>query len=95
MDFFLRDIDGYSRSIAETEKINVYEQLNLTNREEEILTLLLNGSSPKEIAYTLKISFDAVRFHQKNLYRKLGIQSIAELFARFSSFSIEKKDPST
>jgi len=92
---FLRDMDEYSVPYAETEKLNVYEQLNLTKREEEILTLLLSGIAPKEIAYTLKISFDTVRFHQKNLYRKLGIQSIAELFARFSSFPSGKKDLSS
>ena len=92
---FLRDMDEYSVPYAETEKLNVYEKLNLTKREEEILTLLLSGAAPKEIAYTLKISFDTVRFHQKNLYRKLGIQSIAELFARFSSFPSGKKNLSS
>ena len=80
---YLRDMDEYSRPIKETEELNVKESLNLTPREEEVFTLLLNGIAPKEIAYTLKISYDTVNFHQKNLYRKLGIQSRAELFARF------------
>ena len=61
----------------------IKESLNLTPREEEIFVLLLKGIAPKEIAYTLKISYDTVNFHQKNLYRKLGIQSRAELFARY------------
>ena len=81
----LRDMEEYSGSIAKTEELNIKEQLNLTDREEEIFTLLLSGAAPKEIAYTLKISYDTVRFHQKNLYRKLGIQSRAELFARYMS----------
>ena len=82
---YLRDMEEYSRPFAETEKLNDKEQLHLTPREEEIFTMLLGGSAPKEIAYTLKISYDTVHFHQKNLYRKLGIQSRAELFARYSS----------
>ncbi len=46
--------------------------------------MLLAGRAPKEIAFTLKVSYYTVLFHQKNLYRKLGIQSRAELFARYS-----------
>jgi len=65
--------------------INVKDQLNLTIREHEIFTMLLAGMAPKEIAYTLKVSYDTVLFHMKNLYRKLGIQSRAELFAKYSS----------
>ena len=80
---YLKDMEEYSRPLAETEELNVSEILNLTAREEEIFTMLLSGSAPKEIAYTLKISYDTVNFHQKNLYRKLGIQSRAELFARY------------
>ena len=81
----IKALDGkYAAPFAEAEKLNTSEQLGLTPREEEIFTLLLQGSAPKEIAYTLKISYDTVHFHQKNLYRKLNIQSRAELFARFA-----------
>ena len=85
----LRDLKEYSRPFAQTEELNLKEQLNLTSREEEIFTMLLRGSAPKEIAYTLKISYDTVHFHQKNLYRKLKVQSRAELFARYSSTQID------
>ena len=60
-----------------------FDRLNLTGREQEILTFLLKGTAPKEIAYNLKISYATVIFHTNNLYRKLGIQSRAELFAKF------------
>jgi DNA-binding CsgD family transcriptional regulator len=79
----LRDIEEYTQPLAETEKINIKDDLNLTAREHELLTLLLKGLAPKEIAYTLKVSYHTVSFHRVNLYRKLGIQSRAELFARF------------
>ncbi|MCL2008149.1 MAG: helix-turn-helix transcriptional regulator [Treponema sp.] len=80
---YLKDIEEYSKPLAETAELKAREHLNLTAREEEIFTMLLSGSAPKEIAYTLKISYDTVNFHQKNLYRKLDIQSRAELFARY------------
>jgi len=86
----LRDLQEYSSPFAETEELNLKEHLNLTPREEEIFTMLLRGSAPKEIAYTLKISYDTVHFHQKNLYRKLKVQSRAELFALYSSMVSSK-----
>jgi len=81
---YLRDMEEYVVPFAQTEAINAQNHLDLTPREEEIFTMLLAGKAPKEIAYTLKISYYTVLFHQKNLYRKLGIQSRAELFARYN-----------
>ena len=86
---YLRDMEEYSKPLAETEELNAKDNLNLTPREKEVFTMLLNGKAPKEIAFTLKVSYDTVCFHQKNLYRKLGIQSRAELFARYSSVRAE------
>jgi len=87
---YLRDMEQYSKSLAETQAQTKKEKLNLTVREEEILTMLLGGSAPKEIAFILKISYDTTRFHQKNLYRKLGIKSIQELFTRYGVESAVK-----
>ncbi|MCL2481099.1 MAG: helix-turn-helix transcriptional regulator [Spirochaetaceae bacterium] len=89
---YLRDMEQYSKHFAETEARSAKEQLNLTVREEEVLTMLLGGNSPKEIAFILKISFDTVRFHQKNLYRKLEINSIHELFSKYAVIPTEKID---
>jgi len=79
----LRDMAEYSASLSKVKIINTKDKLNLTDREQEMFTLLLSGASPKEIAYNLKISYHTVNFHIKNLYRKLGIRSRAELFAGY------------
>ena len=63
------------------------EENGLTNREQEIFTMLLNGVSPKEMGYKLKISSHTVAFHRSNLYRKLGVGSITEFFAKYVSES--------
>ena len=55
----------------------------LTTREQEICKLLLEGIAPKEIAYKLNISYGTILTHQRNLYRKLGVKSIQELFAKY------------
>jgi len=84
---YLRDMAEYSNSLSEVETIDANDNLYLTSREQEVFTMLLTGIAPKEIAYTLKISYDTVLYHQKKLYRKLGIQSRAELFSKYSSNS--------
>jgi len=59
------------------------EQKDLTPREQEILNMLLEGISPKEIAFKLNISYSTVDTHRSKLYRKLGVSSVHELFAKF------------
>ena len=54
---------------------------DLTDREQEVLKLLINGMSLKEIASSLCISYKTVDFHRGNIYRKFDIQSMQELFA--------------
>jgi DNA-binding CsgD family transcriptional regulator len=62
-----------------------FEGLNLTPREREVAALLLKGHALKQIAIDLDISPDTVKFHNKNLYKKLGISGRSQLFARFGA----------
>ena len=55
----------------------------LTDREGEIVGLLLKGHSAKSVAKALRISPGTVRNHMKKIYAKLGVSSQTELFARF------------
>jgi DNA-binding CsgD family transcriptional regulator len=55
----------------------------LSNREREIVTYVLQGHSTESIARHLDISPGTVKIHRKNIYRKLGISTQAELFASF------------
>ena len=59
------------------------EDFNLTEREKEILQLLMKGNSYKEIAGTLFISVETLNSHIKNIYRKLNVHSRSELAARY------------
>jgi len=63
------------------------EESGFTKREQEIFAMLLKGVSQKEIGYALKISPHTVAFHRSNLYRKLGVGSINEFFAKYVSKS--------
>ena len=50
----------------------------LTRRELEILELLAEGISNKEIATRLGISFETVRTHLGQIYEKLHVQGRTE-----------------
>jgi DNA-binding NarL/FixJ family response regulator len=51
----------------------------LTGRQREILQLLAEGKSAKEIATLLNISSRTVEFHKYRIMKDLGIKSAAEL----------------
>ncbi|MBC9033733.1 helix-turn-helix transcriptional regulator [Sphingomonas sp. JC676] len=53
----------------------------LTGRELEVCELLLQGCSSDTIALRLAISRHTVKDHRKQIFRKLGAGSLAELFA--------------
>lgn len=51
----------------------------LTPRQRDVLQLVAEGKSTKEISATLKISSKTVEFHRTGLMNELGLHSIAEL----------------
>jgi DNA-binding NarL/FixJ family response regulator len=51
----------------------------LSPREREVLQLLAEGHSTKEMASTLSISAKTVESHRKQMMDKLGMHSVAEL----------------
>jgi len=55
------------------------QKYNLTKRELEILKLITQALSNKEIAKELYISDQTVSVHRKNIMRKLGVSNIAGL----------------
>ena len=55
------------------------ESTRLTERQREILQLLAEGKSAKEIAAVLNISSRTVEFHKYHIMKDLGLKSTAEL----------------
>lgn len=52
--------------------------IELSEREYDILKLISNGLGYKKIASKLFISTDTVKYHTKNIYRKLNVNSQTE-----------------
>jgi LuxR family maltose regulon positive regulatory protein len=51
----------------------------VTRQEHRVLSYLIDGYTNKEIARALSLSESAVKFHLRNLFRKLGVRSRAAL----------------
>ncbi|HEX6099520.1 MAG TPA: response regulator transcription factor [Thermoanaerobaculia bacterium] len=51
----------------------------LTDREKEVLQLLAEGRSNKEVAALLEVGLSTVETHRGNLMQKLGLHSTAEI----------------
>ena len=54
----------------------------LTPREKEILRMLAEGRTAKEVGSRLNISHKTVGFHRNNVKRKLGVRKTVELIRR-------------
>ena len=54
------------------------DDVKLTKREKEILTLIVEGLSNKEIARRLFLSNSTIQFHVSNLLSKLGVSKRTE-----------------
>jgi len=52
--------------------------LNLTQREQEIVDLLVLGKSNKEMADQLCLSGDTIKAHLQHIFRKIGVSSRLE-----------------
>jgi len=72
-----RVLEGFLRLTSKSESAG--EHGSLTAREREIVQLLAESKSNKEIADVLKISVKTVQTHRATIMRKLGIGSIVEL----------------
>ncbi|MBL7732391.1 MAG: response regulator transcription factor [Chitinophagaceae bacterium] len=68
------------------------EQFNLTNRETEILDLLVKGNSYKMIADKTNVSIDTVKKHLQNIYHKLHVNCGTEAVAKALKHRIVNPD---
>jgi two-component system response regulator NreC len=78
-------VDDFRSRVKSTQRLPPFA--TLTPREKEVLKLLAEGNSVKEIACTLNLSVKTVEAHKFNLMRKLDIHNKAQLV----QYAIQKK----
>jgi DNA-binding NarL/FixJ family response regulator len=73
-------LEGYlDKSPREKEAEHEPENLRLTSRQREIVQLLAEGKSSKEVAAVLGLSVKTAETHRANIMRKLDCHSVTEL----------------
>jgi len=61
----------------------------LTQREREVFRLLVEGYTLRETAQQLGLKYSTVNTHMTGIYRKLGVNSRAELIIRYRDYDKE------
>lgn len=74
IDNFVKGKAKTSKPLAESEEIS-----QLTNREKQILELILDGKGNNDVAESLKISRRTAEVHRFNLMKKLNVKNLIEL----------------
>jgi DNA-binding NarL/FixJ family response regulator len=57
--------------------------VNLTDREEEVLSMLAKGYANKEIADKMAVSMSTIRTHLRHIFEKLHVRSRTEAVLKF------------
>lgn len=70
------------KMLKDKESKKVTTDFDLTLREKEILTCLVEGLSYKMTADTCAVSIDTINAHVKNIYKKLQVHSKSEAVAK-------------
>ena len=71
----LNMLSNTEQHFIKTEKTQTENEYNLTDRETEILTLLVDGLEYKEIAQKLGLSPNTIRNNVTKIYDKLHVTS--------------------
>jgi DNA-binding NarL/FixJ family response regulator len=70
-------VDGFVRNTVERPEESAFSVLS--DRERQVLQLLAEGNSTKEIAAALGVSVRTAETHRRNIMDKLDMRSVAEL----------------
>jgi len=65
-------------------------QLSITSYEQQILILLEKGLSNSSISNRIGKSVNTVKYHLKNIYKKLGATNRVEAILKYKSLNQQK-----
>ncbi|MDN3203970.1 LuxR C-terminal-related transcriptional regulator [Algoriphagus sediminis] len=80
---FVKD-DGERVVVSKNEPTE--HEVKLTKKEKQVVKLILDGQSSKEIGEALNISINTVGTHRKNILKKLGARNVTEMIKILSSY---------
>ena len=72
-------LDGYLKGSGSRSSNSDSEGTRLTPRQREVVQLVAEGKSSKEVAVALDLSVKTAETHRTNIIHRLGLHSVAEL----------------
>ena len=85
--FTVRDISSRKQAEIDLSELRQVLKNSLTQREKEVLHMMVKGSSTKEIAFDLNINVRTVEAHRQKMMAKLNVVNMTMLV----SFSVTHK----
>jgi ATP/maltotriose-dependent transcriptional regulator MalT len=79
---YLAEVDAVLQELGVAAGAGRESPLALTEREQDVVTLVAKGMTNREVAAELYVSQKAVEYHLRNVFGKLGITSRRELRGR-------------
>lgn len=80
--------NALSHFVSDKNRMKSCNPVNLSERELEVLRLIVKGFSSKEISKELNVSFHTITTHRKNIARKLKVKKMSELIATAHNLKI-------
>jgi DNA-binding CsgD family transcriptional regulator len=87
--FFFISIDKKKLAQFPDPRVKFAETYNMSAQEIEVAALILQGFDNKKIAESLFISIPTVKFHVRNILRKLGVSNRSAIISMFAAHSSE------
>ncbi len=90
----LDKVVGRHKSSLDPEFYEIFKENvgKLTTKENQVFQLYLEGKTAKEIQELLEINHNTLKYHNKNLYSKLGVTCRKELLLYAAMLKKENKD---
>ena len=73
-------------------KKTIKDKTQLTKKEAQVVLFLVDGLSYQKVADQIGVTLDGVRYHVKNIYRKLQVRSKAQVVKKYLQGDIEFDD---
>ncbi len=71
-----------------------FQEKHLSEREEQVARLLIQGKTNKEIADALFVSINTIKSHIKSIYKKLEVSNRVQLIHLIRDFAVKKNSDS-
>ena len=97
-NYFLKEFNIYHKKLSQLEPLeinnleDIFKEFQITEREQDVAKLVLNGKSNQAIADELFITISTVKMHVYNIYKKFKVNKRADFIKLLEKNLNEKEE---